>query len=92
MEKELLKNIKKGDVLYHVSAKNADGTPQRFKVTSIKTWKRRPEKMLIGLKRGLYEYWKVSEQEIIDKFIYPEVKANMRVKKVKNPYSCYWHW
>ena len=53
-----------GDIIQHKKLRNADNTFQRFKITSIKTWKTRPDKILIGLKRGLYEYYKINETDL----------------------------
>ncbi len=66
------KQLKPGQVIYAIpksgafnnSGKNADGSLMRFKVTSVKTWKRNLDKVLIGIKRGLYEYYKINENEI----------------------------
>ena len=56
MDLKTAKSLKAGDEVYHTSAKNADGTAQRFKVTSVKTWKRSPQRVEVRLKRGLYQY------------------------------------
>lgn len=54
---EQAKNLKYGDILYHVKNKNSDGTPQRWKVNGkVKTWKRSPERVRVPLKHGLYRY------------------------------------
>ena len=58
------KKLRQGDMVYHIEKKNADGTAMRAKVTSVKTWKRSPERVLIGLKHGLYDYFKFDENEI----------------------------
>ena len=51
------KSLKHGDVLHHVSHKNADGTPQRWRVNGmVKTWKTRPSEVRIPIKHGLYSY------------------------------------
>ncbi len=43
-------------VLEHKSATNADKkTPQRFTITSVKTWKKDNMRIHIGLKRGQYQ-------------------------------------
>jgi len=43
-----------GTTLYHVTAKNADGTPARARVNgAIKLWKRSPEKFSLPMKHGL---------------------------------------
>ena len=59
-----IKNLKAGITIYHKNLKNADGSAQRFKITSIKLWKTRPDKCLVGLKRGLYEFYKINELEL----------------------------
>lgn len=43
---------------------NADGTPRRFKVTSVKTWKTRPNEIRVNLKWGMYQYLSMNEHEI----------------------------
>lgn len=58
------KNLKQGQLVYHVSKKNSDGSPMRAKVTSIKTWKRSPERVEVRVKRGLYEYAIFNENEL----------------------------
>jgi hypothetical protein len=41
---EQAKNLKYGQVLYHCTNRNADGTPQRWRVNGKpQTWKRSPE-------------------------------------------------
>jgi hypothetical protein len=53
---ELAANLIGVRTLEHRMLKNADGkTPQRFAVTSVKTWKRDRMRIHIGLKRGLYQ-------------------------------------
>ena len=38
---EQAKNLKYGQILHHVTDKNADGTPRRWEVTGkVKIWKR----------------------------------------------------
>jgi hypothetical protein len=56
------KALKIGDILYHTINKNADGTPQRWRVNGqVKTWKRNPEKVIIPVKYGLYNYDYITE-------------------------------
>jgi hypothetical protein len=38
----------------------------RAKITSVKTWKRNPEKVEVRYKRGLYEYGTLREYELED--------------------------
>jgi len=59
------KNLKHGDILFHVNNKNSDGTAQRWKVNGkVKTWKKNPEKVKIPLKYGLYRYDYLTENEL----------------------------
>jgi hypothetical protein len=58
------KNLKTGQRVYHTIKKNADGSAMRAKVLSIKVWKRSPEKVLVSLKHGMYDYAKFDETEI----------------------------
>lgn len=53
---DLVSRLKCYQVLEHKTLKNADGTPQRFTITSLKTWKKDRNRLRIGLKRGLYQY------------------------------------
>ncbi len=54
---EQAKKLKTGQVLHHVVNKNADGTPERWKVNGKpKTWKTRPEAVRVPIKHGLYDY------------------------------------
>ncbi len=48
------KQLKPGDILYHVWKRNADGTPMRWRVSGqVKTWKRSPGRVQVPLKHGL---------------------------------------
>ena len=58
------KNLKHGTIVYHKVKRNADKSPMRAKVTSVKTWKRFPERVEIGLKHGLYDYAKFNQNEL----------------------------
>lgn len=56
------KKLKYGDILLHKFNKNADGTPQRWKVNGkVKTWKRNPNKIYIPVKNGLRNYDFITE-------------------------------
>ena len=48
------KELKHGDILHHTINKNADGTPQRWKVNGkVKTWKRDNTRVRVPVKHGL---------------------------------------
>jgi hypothetical protein len=50
------KVLKRNDYVHHVTKKNADGTPMRARVTSVKTWKTRPNEIEVHVKHGMYDY------------------------------------
>lgn len=50
------KTVAQYQIIYHKTERNADGTAARAKVTSIKTWKTRPNEFQIGWKHGMYAY------------------------------------
>ena len=58
--------LKQGDYIHHKVRKNSDGSPMRARITSIKTWKRSPDRIEIRYKRGLYEYGAICEYELED--------------------------
>ena len=62
------KDLKYGTHIHHKTATNADGTPQRFKVNGKpKTWKTRPDEVRVPLKRGMYEFGYL-DQDNLDEF------------------------
>jgi hypothetical protein len=65
---ELVNMIGKTTTFHHKVNKNADGTPQRWRLNgAIKTFKRDPYRIYIPLKHGLYAYGKIeSVQEFMD--------------------------
>lgn len=51
------KGLTTGTILHHVSETNADGTPQRWRVNGqVKRWKGDTDRIKIPMKRGLYEF------------------------------------
>jgi len=59
------KSLKVGQVLYHASKKNADGTPERWRVSGkIKTWKKNPFRVSFPVKRGLYQNDRLTEADL----------------------------
>jgi len=62
---EQAKNLKVGDIVHHNTNKNADGTPQRWKVNGkTKTWKTRPNEIKIPVKHGLYSYGYITHNDL----------------------------
>ena len=52
---EVAKTLHLGQTLYHTINRNADGTPQRWRVNGrVKRWKRDPDRIRVPLKHGLY--------------------------------------
>lgn len=64
MTLEGAKTLRAGDYIHHTERFNADGTPMRARVTSIKTWKTRPDRIEVRYKRGLYEYGTITETDL----------------------------
>ncbi len=61
--KEIAVNLKRGQIIHHKTVKNADGSPARYVIKgAIKTWKRAPERFQIPVKRGMYEFGYVTEE------------------------------
>lgn len=62
---EQAKKLRPGQILYHRTHRNADGTPQRWKVNGkVKTWKRDPSRVYVPLKHGLYAYDHLREYDL----------------------------
>ena len=60
--KEMAMAAHGGVVFYHVSAKNADGTPARARVNGVcQTWVRSPNRFKLPMKHGLYECFYLTE-------------------------------
>ena len=52
--KEDVLKLELGQTLYHISNRNADGSPQRWRVNGkVKLWKTRPDDYRVPLKYGL---------------------------------------
>jgi hypothetical protein len=62
---EQAKRLTYKDTLYHVHNRNADGTPQRWRVNGkVKTWKRSPERVQVPIKHGMYSYDYLTEHDL----------------------------
>jgi len=62
---EQAKQLRPGQVLHHVRNRNADGTPQRWRVNGRpKVWKRSPEKVRVPIKHGLWTYDYLTESDL----------------------------
>ena len=76
------KKLYTGQWLYHTSKRNADGSAMRAKVTSVKTWKRSPERIEVRVKHGMYDFTTFDEREIhlltTDEPIYPKQSRKSR--------------
>jgi hypothetical protein len=58
------KNLAKGGYIHSTTKKNADGTPMRARITSIKTWKTRPNEIEIHYKHGMYDFGTIRQNEL----------------------------
>jgi hypothetical protein len=67
MTLEQAKQLVCGDIVHHKTAKNADDTPQRFRVNGKpKIWKTRPNEVQVPVKRGMYEFGYLTEHNIAE--------------------------
>ena len=59
------KALQKGDRVYSMESKDADGSASKWRVTGeVQTWKRDESRVRVPLKRGLYEYCALTEEEL----------------------------
>jgi len=58
------RNLRAGTTIYALDERNSDGSAQRFKVLSVKTWKKDTNKVIVSLKRGLKEFLKIDEDSL----------------------------
>jgi len=57
------KNLHYHDVLAMNDEMNADGTCVRWRVNGkVKTWKTRPNKFMVPVKHGMYDYGYITER------------------------------
>lgn len=57
INKEKAMTLRHGDIVYHMTEKNANGSPQRWRVNGhVKVWKTQPERFSVPIKHGLYSY------------------------------------
>ena len=67
MERIDIEKLYLGRVIYHRYLKNADGSPQKWRINGkLKTWKRQPNRFSIPIKRGLWEYGYLTESNLED--------------------------
>lgn len=64
MRLEVAKGLGIGTYIHTPDRKNADGTPMRAKVTSVKVWVTRPGEVEVRVKRGLKEFHRFREYEL----------------------------
>ena len=63
MELEQAKKLRAGDTIFY-TGKFYPG--KRFKVTSVKRWKREPDRIEIRLKYGLYQYYRILNSDLVN--------------------------
>jgi len=62
---EAAKNLTHGEIIYHISHRNADQTPQRWRINGkVKTWRTRPQEISIPIKHGLYDYGYLTHNDL----------------------------
>ncbi len=59
------KRLTFGTVLYHARNRNADGSPQRWRVNGApKLWKRSPGRVQVPIRHGLRSYGHLTEDSL----------------------------
>jgi len=66
MTKDEVRAIPSGS---HVSCLLNNGRLGSVKITSIKTWKREPERIEVGVKYGMYEFTTFDAAEAAQRFV-----------------------
>ena len=62
---EQAKKLRMRDILYHKTHRNADGTPQRWRVNGQpRTWKTKPERVEVPVVFGLKGYDTLTEDDL----------------------------
>ena len=85
---EQAKSLCHGDTLYHVINKNADGTPQRWRVSGKpKTWKTRPDEVKVPVKHGLYSNDYITHNDLRLVCLSEEDAAAMKAKLAPGDYG-----
>jgi hypothetical protein len=70
IDKALAITLRHGQILHHVTRKNADGTPMRVRVTGkVKTWVRTPEAFKIPVAHGLYSHGYVTNDNAAEWYL-----------------------
>ena len=60
-----VKSLTHGQIVYSLFYDNADNTPQRYRVNGmVKLWKRDPQRVKVPIKRGLYEYGYITQDNL----------------------------
>ena len=73
---EQAKELRQGAMLYESNTFGADKHLKRWKVTSVKTWKRQPNKVEIHLQHGLYTFGRITELNLDVMQLTDEVNSN----------------
>ena len=62
---EEAKKLKRGTILYSNVEQNSDGTPASWRVNGKPiTWRRAPERVIVPIRRGLYEFGYLTEDNL----------------------------
>lgn len=79
---EEAKNLAIGQTIYCNQYRNADGSPQRWRVNGkVKTWKRTPSRVQVPLKHGLYAYGYLTESNL--DFFEIEIEEKAALKRMR---------
>lgn len=85
---EQAKNLRHGTILYHTTNRNADKSPQRWRVNGVpKTWKREPWRVRVPVKWGLKVCDYITEKDLDLVSLTPEeaMKDPKEKERMKHP-------
>ena len=78
---EQAKKLTHGTIVYDTTARNADGSPRRWKVNGKPiTWKRDESRVNVPIKHGLYAYSSITEL-CLNNFCLDEDEASRAFKQ-----------
>jgi hypothetical protein len=57
------KTLVQNSLIFDAARENADGSPKRYRVTSVKTWKTRPDHVRVNLRYGLKQHFSIDHDD-----------------------------
>jgi hypothetical protein len=78
------KALRHGEMLHANNARNSDGSCSRWKVNgAVRVWKRDPGRVRVPLKRGLWEYYHLTQDDLDFFHLEEDCPLRAAIRKVK---------